>query len=94
MDAAEAIRVSGLLRVAARCLGCFLGGRQDCRVDRRGRVVLDVRLGLRLRLDFGRGLLLWQRGDAAGAEAAFQRAVDLNPAAADLLSEIGKPAEN
>jgi tetratricopeptide (TPR) repeat protein len=43
---------------------------------------------------FGRGLLAWQRGDAAGAEDAFQRAVEINPGAAELLSEIGKPAEN
>ncbi len=43
---------------------------------------------------FGRGLLAWQRGDAAAADAAFARAVELNPAAADLLSEIGAPPEN
>lgn len=43
---------------------------------------------------FGRGLLAWQRGDGPAAEAAFQRAVEINPAAADLLAEIGRPAEN
>lgn len=39
---------------------------------------------------FGRGLLAWQRGDAEAAQASFQRAIDLNPAAADLLSELKK----
>ncbi|MDE3112454.1 MAG: tetratricopeptide repeat protein [Chloroflexota bacterium] len=43
---------------------------------------------------FGRGLLAWQRGDAAAADVAFARAIELNPAAADLLSEIGAAPEN
>jgi tetratricopeptide (TPR) repeat protein len=43
---------------------------------------------------FGLGLLAWQRGDAEAAESAFKRAVELDPAANDLLSEIGKPPEN
>lgn len=40
---------------------------------------------------FGRGLLAWHRGDAASADAAFGRAVALNPAAADLLSDLRGP---
>jgi tetratricopeptide (TPR) repeat protein len=43
---------------------------------------------------FGRGLLAWQRGDAAAAQAAFRRATELNPAAAELLSEIGAAPRN
>lgn len=43
---------------------------------------------------FGRGLLAWQRGDAAAADVSFARAVQLNPAAADLLAEIGDRPEN
>lgn len=40
---------------------------------------------------FGRGLLAWQRGDDDAADAAFGRAVALNPAAADLLRDLGEP---
>lgn len=43
---------------------------------------------------FGRGLLAWQRGDADAAQGSFQRAIDLNPAAADLLSDLGKTVQN
>lgn len=43
---------------------------------------------------FGRGLLAWQRGDAESADAAFQRAMALNPAAAELLSDLGRPARD
>jgi len=43
---------------------------------------------------FGRGLLAWQGGDADGAQAAFERAIELNPAAADLLSDLGKTVRN
>ncbi|MEK7860326.1 MAG: tetratricopeptide repeat protein, partial [Chloroflexota bacterium] len=43
---------------------------------------------------FGRGLLAWQRGDADAAQASFQRAMDLNPAAAELLSDLGRTVEN
>ncbi len=43
---------------------------------------------------FGRGLLAWQRGDTAAAQASFGRATDLNPAAARLLSDLGKAARN
>jgi Tfp pilus assembly protein PilF len=43
---------------------------------------------------FGRGLLAWQRGDADAAQASFQRAIDLNPGAAELLSDLGKAVRN
>jgi tetratricopeptide (TPR) repeat protein len=43
---------------------------------------------------FGRGLLAWQRGDADAAQASFQRAIDLNPGAAELLSDLGKAVKN
>jgi tetratricopeptide (TPR) repeat protein len=43
---------------------------------------------------FGLGLLAWHRGDDAVAEAAFRRAIEISPAAGDLLSDLGKPAEN
>ncbi|HEX9436461.1 MAG TPA: tetratricopeptide repeat protein [Candidatus Limnocylindria bacterium] len=43
---------------------------------------------------FGRGLLAWQRGDADGAQASFERAIALNPAAAELLSDLGKAVQN
>lgn len=62
-------------------------GEAEARFER----VLDVEPDL-WEAHFGRGLLAWQRGDAAAAEAAFRRAVDLNPGAADLVAEVGKPA--
>jgi tetratricopeptide (TPR) repeat protein len=43
---------------------------------------------------FGRGLLAWQRGDADAAQASFQTAIDLNPAAAALLSDVGAAPKN
>ena len=43
---------------------------------------------------FGRGLLAWNRGDAAGAEEAFGRAIELNPDAAGLIAEMGEPPTN
>ena len=43
---------------------------------------------------FGRGLLAWQRGDAPAAETSFQRAIALNPAAAELLKELGQATRN
>jgi Tfp pilus assembly protein PilF len=43
---------------------------------------------------FGRGLLAWHRGDAAGADAAFQRAIEIDPHAAELVAEMGRPRAN
>jgi tetratricopeptide (TPR) repeat protein len=43
---------------------------------------------------FGSGLLAWHRGDAAAAEAAFQRAIEIDPDAAELVSEMGEPPTN
>lgn len=43
---------------------------------------------------FGLGLLAWQRGDDAEAERGFRRAVEIDPAAAELLSDLGRPADN
>ena len=43
---------------------------------------------------FGRGLLAWQRGEADAAEASFQRAIELNPAAAELLTDLGRSVKN
>lgn len=43
---------------------------------------------------FGRGLLAWSRGDGPAAEAAFRRAIELDPQAADLVGEMGKPPTN
>ena len=43
---------------------------------------------------FGSGLLAWHRGDAAAAEAAFKRAIEIDPDAAELVSEMGEPPEN
>ncbi|MBM4435365.1 MAG: tetratricopeptide repeat protein, partial [Chloroflexi bacterium] len=43
---------------------------------------------------FGRGLLAWQRGDGDAAQASFQRAIELNPAAAELLSDLGAVPKN
>ncbi|MBI2324000.1 MAG: tetratricopeptide repeat protein [Chloroflexi bacterium] len=42
---------------------------------------------------FGRGLLARQRGDADAAQASFQRAIDLNPAAAELVKDLGTVGE-
>lgn len=39
---------------------------------------------------FGRALLALQRGDAAGASASFERALDLNPAASALIEGLGR----
>jgi tetratricopeptide (TPR) repeat protein len=43
---------------------------------------------------FGRGLLAWQRGDGDAAQSSFQRAIALNPGAAELLSDLGKALKN
>lgn len=43
---------------------------------------------------FGRGLLAWQRGDGAAAQLSFERAVGLNPAAAELLKDLGAAPRN
>lgn len=49
--------------------------------------VLDAEPGI-WEAHFGRGLLAWQRGDAGAARAAFDRALELNPAAADVVAEV------
>lgn len=43
---------------------------------------------------FGSGLLAWHRGDAAAAEASFKRAIEIDPDAAELVSEMGEPPTN
>ena len=43
---------------------------------------------------FGSGLLAWHRGDSAAAEASFKRAIEIDPEAAELVSEMGEPPTN
>ncbi len=61
-------------------------GRAD-EADAAFRRVLDVEPDL-WEAHFGRGLLALQRGDAEAARAAFARAVELNPAASEVVADV------